>query len=672
MALDPQAPPPTDTAAPAAAAAPQPPKFTLEQYAEMERKARLNHDWKAVDYFQAKQAELSPGTKENRAIQPRAEADFGRLSPENILGGAVEPNLAMLTGVAQPLAGYMGLGKLGWNALSRMAGGSPAPATDTVARVQGFQYQPKTEGGQQLPGAMSAPFDWWKEHVAERAGRNVEEGLTGLHAGPEISGFGGAMADATMDAAPQLLAMLFGAKAGEAPLPGRQAAADLAGRVGLDAVKNTIGRAPRNPDIDLLLKKGITPTIGQRASMSPNPLTRFFKGRGEEWWTRHPLLGANIIAARERAVQEHAWAQLNDARTPVGLPKIEPGKMTWHDAIKDTEAKLKLQYNNLLGRTNGLPNAWSPGQGFPVSFSSELTGVLNDAKVGHPGTDYRPLRTVQYKRLEAITRDIHAHFRDVRPKSMKPGMTRYDQEITGESLKKIQTLLRDEKELANASRDPAYKDMVPYIKRLQDAYQKMIERSNPGAATELKNLDMAYSQLKIVMDAATHGGAASKAGFFSPAQTLRSVEKRARRRLGQSEGDAMLARGEAQGQPLAEAAQRVLGNRVPNSGTPEALIAAAELSGDISTGLGDISSSGLAKFGAGALTDIVGMPILYSKGVQDWLARSGQSRTGTGIGPAMTALSPASMTAAQRGRQDMDEQMQEELKQLGVNPDMMR
>lgn len=660
--LNSQVPQPEQPPFPGGQGEPQPPpgkQWTLQDYQIMERKARNVGDWPWVRYFQAKQRQLSPGTRENVAATPTQEPEESRGDLEYILGAGIEPNLSMLSGaLVQPLAGYMGMAKGGLiNPLMRATGGKPADAAELVRAIQDWQYQPRSRGGKAAIESMGIPFEWWSKKAEGEGERQLREGKGPLAA---------TTAETLMQAVPQVLGGEALGRVGRMPMPLRQGTANLAGRIpGVgENIKRAVQRTPPVPEIQMLLDKGIVPTIGGRANVSESPLKKFFMGRGEEWLTRMPFFGAYTIAGRERPVGEHAWVQLNDARTPVGLEPIKQGTKSMHDAIADTEEDLGEKYEDYLGRVNA--NAYTDSYfdhstGQPSNFAKDLSQGLTWAAQGNPDLDLLPLQSKQRMRLKSLMTYIVSHFS--KQQRLPDGSWSSGGELTGKQLKKIATRLREEKSKIRRSNSPEDADLVPYIDLYQDAVKNLVRRADPVVAEQMKTLDLAWAQLKAVMDASTQGGVAGKMGFFSPSQMERSIKKQTKRRLGEERGTAMIAKGEVQGLKLAQAAGRVLGNRVPNSGTTESLLAASEAVSDAIPTIASGDPSGLNKWFIGLLGGLAQKPY-YSRWMQDWLARGSQRPEGTGIGAQISATLPGTLNAAQSGREEMDRAMQEELQKL--------
>ena len=641
----------------------------------MERKARAHHDWKWVRFYQQKQAEFNkPGP--TTFTPETAEYERDPLSPGSVLyGGGVEPQLAALSGaIATPLAGYAGMVKGGLiNPIERAIGKHPDDAAELVKQIEGWAYQPKTLGGQAVTGAAASPFTALHEHVTEPAGRFIEEKGAGTPFAP-LANVTAAMTEAVPETAAQVLAGRGLGRMQKTFSP-REAISQGVEKVSPKAAA-AIRREPEPKPVKELRETGtIVPSIGQRFSASKGGVKSTL-GRWEELLTRRPLIGAWARRARSRPVVEYAWEQLNRARRPVGLDAIEPEKMSMHDALALTEKELDDIYNRRLVGLRGNAFTPNPSGGWPRSLYGAFSDVLANARPGSAGGasrwsrragDLNPLtREVEYTHLENIVKKLTYA---LSKRHQNPDGTWYQGgEYDGFQLREFRTFLREEK--ANFRKGGAYeRELVPYIMKLQQAFNTMIETSNPGAVAELNRMGEAWAQFKFVQDAATRGGALGKAGMFSPQQSLRSVERRTRRKGDMA--DTILGRGEAQGQKLAMAAAEVLGNRVPGSGTPEALLAAGELGGDLLGAGAETAATGIPTGFAAKLATLLGvMPAFYSRGMQNWMMQ-GSARgfhnfpfTDVPMAGAAAAGAPTGLAASQRSQQYLDEQMAQQLEDM--------
>jgi hypothetical protein len=166
--------------------------------------------------------------------------------------------------------------------------------------------------------------------------------------------------------------------------------------------------------------------------------------------------------------------------------------------------------------------------------------------------------------------------------------------ITGETLKQIQSDLREKINTLSASTDADQRLMGQALKEVQDQFRELVIRNNPNNAAELKAIDTGYANFKRVQAAAGLIGA--EGGVFSPAQLQSAVKS-----MDRSKDHSEFSKGQALMQDLSEPGKTVLGNKLPDSGTPYRSLAALIASG----GAG---AAGYPAIAAGMLAG----PALYS------------------------------------------------------------
>jgi hypothetical protein len=166
--------------------------------------------------------------------------------------------------------------------------------------------------------------------------------------------------------------------------------------------------------------------------------------------------------------------------------------------------------------------------------------------------------------------------------------------VTGQTLKQVQSDLRETISRLGASTDADQRLIGEALKEAQDQVRQLVTRNNPKFSKELKAIDTGYANFKRVEAAAALSGA--EAGIFSPAQLQSAV-----RTMDKSKDHSEFSKGQALMQDLSEPAKTILGNKLPDSGTPYRSLAALIASG----------SAGVAGYPAIAGGLIAG-PALYS------------------------------------------------------------
>ncbi len=117
-------------------------------------------------------AELEAKAGGGKPATAPPDAPYEPTAPKNILGAALEPAAALLTGAfAQPVAGIAGLVNLAGNAV----GATSADPAETVRNTAAaLTRSPKTEGGKRAAETIGAPFEWLAG-LADKLGGGVAE-----------------------------------------------------------------------------------------------------------------------------------------------------------------------------------------------------------------------------------------------------------------------------------------------------------------------------------------------------------------------------------------------------------------------------------------------------------------------------------------------------------------
>jgi len=278
-----------------------------------------------------------------------------------------------------------------------------------------------------------------------------------------------------------------------------------------------------DPNVRALMAEGITPTTGQI-------LGGGFK-RAEEGLTSVLGLGDFIKGAQTRAVEGLNRAAINRALTPIG--DALPADLKGRDAIQYAKDALGDKYNNLLPK---------------LTVQADPTWIknINDLK-----------QNIQKGAIDPNVKPMFNNFVDDNILSKFQGQNA----ITGETLKNIQTDLNNTIKRFSISPDPDKILIANGLKEVRSNLLDLIRRSNPQSAAELKAIDTGYANFKRVEKAA--GLAGSEEGVFSPAQLQSAV-----RAADRSKDKGQFATGNALMQDLSETGKTVLGNKLPDSGTP--------------------------------------------------------------------------------------------------------
>lgn len=372
------------------------------------------------------------------------------------------------------------------------------------------------------------------------------------------------------------------------------AAATGAGTAGLFRALGTAvsPAASRDPNVQLLRREGVSPTIGQMAQGHASA--------AEQRLSSTPVLGAAITSGRNRAIDEFNRAVGNRALRSIGMevPRdLAPG----HEMVSFVDDALGAAYERVLPNIRGQLDA---------PFQNNIATVRQMAQ---------SMPDSQRNQLNRIIRD------QIQRRFTNQGLA------SGETIKEIESELG---RLARGyMRDPNYDNrrMGTAIRELQANLRDMIVRQNPDYADELQNINRGWAELVRLETAA--GKAGTRAGVFSPAQYLSAVRQAdpTLRRRG-------FSRGEALGQDIGRAAQQVLGTTVPDSGTV----------GRAALGLGVLGGSYAVH--PGILLAEIGSTLPYFGPVQRGLARALADRPDWAPGAAGALRRAAAPAGASVGR----------------------
>lgn len=278
-----------------------------------------------------------------------------------------------------------------------------------------------------------------------------------------------------------------------------------------------------DPNVRALMAEGITPTTGQI-------LGGGFK-RAEEGLSSIPVLGDFIKGAQTRAVEGLNRAAINRALTPIG--DALPADLKGRDAVTYASDKLDNVYGTLLPKMTVLQDA---------PFQNEISNLKSMVDNGA---------------INQASKDFFSKWLDNNVLSKFQGQGA----VTGDTLKGIQTNLRTTIEELSKSTNFDEQKIGTALKETQDQLRQLVIRNNPQFAKELKAIDTGYANFKRVEKAA--GLVGSEEGVFSPSQLQSAV-----RATDRSKDKGQFATGNALMQDLSETGKTVLGNKLPDSGTP--------------------------------------------------------------------------------------------------------
>ena len=356
-------------------------------------------------------------------------------------------------------------------------------------------------------------------------------------------------------------------------------AAGVLGDVVGPSVKALVGGKPVSQEIRDLAAKGVVTTPGQRGG------TKSWRDTAEQ--KLESLAGGQSITNRRgEAVVKWSSEKLDDALKDIGKPPV-PANKSGRDALFHTKSEISNGYTALLPKLTGDFTKVAPnGSSLAVDLNQIRTAAMQK------GTGMRP--TDRARLLSIIDNDVTERFG-------KGG------KADGKTLKQIDDVL-DKEIKAYGAGNVSERKVADSLKEVKAKMWDMIRRENPQHAQDLKKLDTAYAKFQTAALASRIGGKGQE-GAFTPNQYLRSIERRDK-----SKDKGRFATGTAHGQKEAESASRVLGNNVPDSGTP----GRQQLIEMLKNPFGSI----------GGLALNAATPIAYSRPVQKYLQNRALKRGG--------------------------------------------
>jgi hypothetical protein len=346
-----------------------------------------------------------------------------------------------------------------------------------------------------------------------------------------------------------------------------------------------VARRPVSPAVRTLAQEGVQMTPGQMRGGLVN--------RTEELAMRVPFVGQPIREARRRSIETFNRAAVNRSLDPIGQQL--PGNVTTgQQSVRFAQEAIGGEYDRLLPSVTIRPD---PQLQRDIDGLQEVMDFLPPDKVDQ-------LDRILNRRVTARLADRQA--------------------ITGAEYQQLRSELGNIIRGSRSSPDAAERQFADAIETVQTALDTAAARQNPGFGEAIGNANRAYANLVQLERAAA---ANPTTGMFTPRQqgvAIRQSDRSVRKRA--------TAAGRAMNQDLATAAQEVLPNTVPDSGTPE--------------------GATMATLGAGLFIEPVA-------------ALSGMATLGAGYMGTRTLYSPQAMQAANRalnaqiGRQAQMEALQE-------------
>ena len=287
----------------------------------------------------------------------------------------------------------------------------------------------------------------------------------------------------------------------------------IGGKVG-EAVSGGLGKVlnPLASKAEQTMRElGITPTPGQT-------LGGVFK-KAEDFAQNLPLVGEQIRGAREKVLFDFNKGIINKA-----LEKVDdklPENVIGRDAVRYAADQVSSKYDEVLGKMK-----------FDLDFktTSGILDALNKANLPS---------TVQREEATNIVNSIALN--------KFGGKT-----LTGAEYKSIESDLAKEVSKYKNSQSAADRNIGEALQGVLDTFKTELYHQNQRYTPQLRRIDSAYGDLKLMERAAANTGAEN--GVFTPKQYNMAVKQADLTRQ-----KSAFAKGTARGQELSEAALKTLG-----------------------------------------------------------------------------------------------------------------
>lgn len=266
----------------------------------------------------------------------------------------------------------------------------------------------------------------------------------------------------------------------------------------------------QTPEVKELLSRGIVPTPGQAAGGGMS--------RVEEKLTSIPLTGEIIQNARVRPRDEFNRATLN-----LAMPGNAKVSQAGNAGFQEVKQELGSAYDNVF-------------RGKTVAPDSALFSAIDAAK----SVPLLPLSNEGERQFNSIIANV---FKQRMPASGSMDASTLKTDVIGDIGKEARSFLKSQVRSEQAVGEALMEARNTVNKWLTSE----VAKSSPMAAAQIAAIDRHYGVRKQIEKAVDRS--AAQGGVFTPYQALKAT----------------LPGTDARG--LAETAQSVIGNRVPNSGT---------------------------------------------------------------------------------------------------------
>jgi hypothetical protein len=426
------------------------------------------------------------------------------------------PSSGLLMGIKDPISGAAQLLPKGLEFLTSAGGYAPNPVSQF--------FGSEAEKVRQMNAAEEQAY--LKQREAQ-GGTGMDLGrITGNIVSPAnlVGGIRAAQGARALGAGAGMQAAAAGAVQG-AMQPVNEATGfgeEKATQIGLGAVGGKVGETvsgvlgkvmnPLASKAEQTMRElGITPTPGQT-------LGGAFK-KAEDFAQNLPLVGEQIRSAREKVLFDFNKGVINKALDKVNdkLPENVIGR----DAVRYAADQVSNKYDEVLGKMK-----------FDLDFktTSGILGALNKANL--PSAVQREEAT---NIVNSIALDKFG------------GKT-----LTGAEYKSIESDLAKEVSKYKNSQSAADRNVGDALQGVLDTFKTELYHQNQRYTPQLRRIDSAYGDLKLMERAAANTGAEN--GVFTPKQYSLAVKQSDLTRQ-----KSAFAKGTARGQDLSEAALKTIG-----------------------------------------------------------------------------------------------------------------
>lgn len=278
-------------------------------------------------------------------------------------------------------------------------------------------------------------------------------------------------------------------------------------------------KASTNPMLEALRDSGVQPTIGQALG-----------GRAaavEEKLRSVPIVGDMIDRARNQTLETFNKSAISKALEHIGGKADEIGQ----EGVKKAGDSISKYYDDALSKIKGVP--------LDASFQSNLLQLTSMAKNLIPEMQKKFNKTV-----DDIVIGRASPSGSLLPEVYK----KVDSEIGLVASRYGKSSSASEQELGDA------------LSQVQNLLKQQMLRHNPHVSRQLESADAAWANLVRIEGAAK--SAKNNGGIFTPAQLNAAIQSADDSVRGRS-----VSRGTALMQGFGNAGQKVIGSKVPDSGT---------------------------------------------------------------------------------------------------------